>query len=211
MILRTHAVTPQKPTVAKIVEGLRRGDIFVIPTDTVYALVCSLDAPRSINELYRIKRMEESHMLSLLCRDVAMVSAHAHGMPTNVFRAIKAATPGPYTFILKASRQMGKRGTGKRKEVGIRIVKHPLVAAILGSLDTPLIATSVTSEDELSTDPEDLDRLYGHRVEAVLDGGICYHVFSTVVDCTGDEMVITRRGAGEPSVLGHTVDATDAT
>lgn len=210
MIWRIHATTPQRPMVAKIVEGLRRGDIFVIPTDTVYALVCSLDSPRSINELYRIKRMEETHRLSLLCRDVAMVSAHAHGMPTNVFRAIKAATPGPYTFILKASRQMGKRGTGKRKEVGIRIVNHPLVQAVMDTLETPMIATSVTSEDELSSDPEDLDRLYGHRVEAIVDGGICYHVFSTVVDCTGDEMQIVRQGAGAAALLGHTVDMTDS-
>lgn len=208
MIWRVHAVTPQKQTIAKIVEGLKRGDIFILPTDTVYALVCSIEAARSINELYRIKRMEESHRLSLLCRDVAMVSAYAHGMPTNVFRAIKAATPGPYTFILKAGRQTGRRGIGKRKEVGIRIVRHPLVEAIMEQMDVPMISTSVTSEDEFATDPEDLDRLYGHRVEAVIDGGICYHVFSTVVDCTDEEMVVTRKGAGDPALLGATVDGT---
>lgn len=202
MIWRVHAQTPQKQVVAKIVEGLRRGDIFVLPTDTVYSLVCSLDAARSINELYRIKRMPESQHLSLLCRDVAMVSAHAHAMPTRVFRALKAVTPGPYTFILKASRQMGKRGTGKRKEVGIRIVDHPLHQAIMAELDHPLVATSITSGDEYSTDPEDLDRLYGPRVSAVIDGGICIHSFSTVVDCLEEEMSIVRVGLGDPEALG---------
>ena len=201
MIWRIHQINPQKRITDQIIEGLKNGDIFILPTDTVYAFVCSLDAPRSINELYRLKQMPTTHRLSLLCRDVGMASHYAQNMPNFVFRAIKQLTPGPYAFILKANRNMDRRGKGKKDEVGVRVVDHPLHKILMEQLDVPLVSTSINppeaSQEEFTTDPEDLDQRYGSRVRAVIDGGICYNAYSTVLDCTSGAFKLLRQGKGE--------------
>jgi tRNA threonylcarbamoyl adenosine modification protein (Sua5/YciO/YrdC/YwlC family) len=196
MIINIHPDNPQKRTLDQIAEGLRKGGVYIIATDTVYALVCSSEEPRAISEIYRIKRMDEDHPLSLICSDVAMASKYTQGIPDTVFRFMKSATPGPYTFIFKANRQMDKRGTGKKKEVGIRIVNSPLIRELLERMDSPLAATSVTSGDEYYTDPEDLDAVYGKMVQAVIDGGIRPHEYSTILDCTDESVRLVRQGAG---------------
>src|SRR5690606_19071337 len=106
VIWHVHPETPQKPQIERMKTALQRGGIFIVPTDTVYAFVCSLDAPRAINELYKLKGMSEKQSLSLLCKDVAMAGVYAQSIPNHIFRFIKAMTPGPYTFIFKANRNM---------------------------------------------------------------------------------------------------------
>ena len=210
MILRVHPVTPQKRMVDEIVEGLKKDGVYILPTDTVYAFVCLLDAPRAINELYRLKGIPTSQHLSLLCKDLTMASNYAHGFPNHVFRFMKAVTPGPYTFILKANRQMDRRGSGKKKTVGLRIVDHPLHRALMERLDVPLVSTSITIEGEYATDPEDLDLKFGKQIKAVVDGGVRYHDFSTILDCSGDEFILKRQGIGsveEINVIDETPDA----
>lgn len=196
-----HPSTPQKQVVARIADGLKRGEIFIAPTDTVYAFICLLDAPKAISALYEIKRIPEKQHLSLLCRDVAMASHYAHGITNNVFRFMKSHTPGPYTFILNAGRDMDRRGTGKKKEVGVRIVDHPLHFALMELLDLPLISTSIIQEDEYNTDPEYLDRQFGKKICAVIDDGIRKNEYSSVLDCTDGTLKVVRKGKGDVSSL----------
>ena len=202
MIIRLHPETPQARVIDKIAGELTKGKIYILPTDTVYALVCSLDNPRAINQLYRLKKLPESHHLTLLCKDLAMVSHYAHSLPNSTFRLIKSLTPGPVTFILRANRLVDRRGSGKKRTVGIRIVDHPIHQALMEKLDTPLASTSITIEEELATDPEELELRFGHQIEAVIDGGIRYHEFSTILDCTEDEIKVIRQGCGDISHLG---------
>ncbi len=197
MIWRVHLETPQKKIILDAREALNQGEVLIMPTDTVYAFVCSLEAPRAINELYRLKNIPTTQHLSLLCRDVAMASKYSRSIPNHIFRFMKSVMPGPYTFILPANREMDRRGTGKKKTVGIRVVDHPLHTAIMEQLDIPLVSTSITIEGEYATDPEDLDAQYGHQVHAVLDGGIRYHDYSTILDCTTGDFVLKRRGIGD--------------
>ncbi len=196
MIIQIHPENPQKRTIEQISRLLEKGEVFIIPTDTVYALVCRSDLPKAISEIYRIKKMDEDHPLSLLCSDVAMASRFTLSIADPVFRFMKAVTPGPYTFIFKANRNMDKRGTGKKKEVGIRIAGSPVVQDLIVAAGVPLAATSVTSDDEYYTDPEDLERIYGRQVSAVLDGGIRTHEYSTVLDCTEENIRLVRQGIG---------------
>jgi len=201
MIWKIHLDNPEKRIVQKIIQQLHQEEIFILPTDTVYALVCSMDSPRAISEIYKIKNMPESHHLSLLCKDVAMASQYAKSIPDAVFRFMKHNTPGPYTFIFNANRNMNRRGTGKRKTVGIRMVDHELIKMILEEFDKPLVASSLIVKDEYFTDPEELDRIYGHRVSAVVSGKIREHNFSTILDCTGDVIRLVRQGKGDPGNL----------
>lgn len=197
MILPCHPENPEKRTIQRIVDGLSREEVFIVPTDTVYAFICSLDSPRSISELYRLKDISENQPLSLLCKDVAMASHYARTIPNYAFRFIKSHTPGPYTFILSANREMDRRGTGKRKEVGIRIVDHPLHRAIMEMVDTPLVSTSIICPDEFATDADYLEEQFGHRIAAVVEGGKRHHNFSTILDCTGNHFVLVRQGVGD--------------
>ncbi|MDH5655145.1 MAG: L-threonylcarbamoyladenylate synthase [Spirochaetia bacterium] len=201
MIWKIHPDNPEKRIVQKIVKALNDGEIFILPTDTVYALVCSMDAPRAIAEIYKIKDMPESHHLSILCRDVAKASQYAKSISDPVFRFMKHHTPGPYTFIFSANRNMNRRGTGKRKTVGIRIVDHELIKILLEEFDRPLVASSLTVKDEYFTDPDELDRIYGHRVHAVVSGKIREHNFSTILDCSGDGITLIRQGRGDTAGL----------
>jgi len=197
MLIPVHPINPEKRIVQQLKELLEKGKVLIVPTDTVYALVCLVNQPKAITELYKIKNLSEKQSLSLLCRDVAMASQYAKNISTAVFRFMKTVTPGPYTFIFDANRSVDRRGTGNKKNVGIRIVADPLIQALLEVLDIPLISTSITVTDEFRTDPAVLDRLYGSRVAAVIDAGIREHEFSTILDCSDGTFVLLRQGKGE--------------
>ncbi len=205
MIIKIHPVNPEKRIVKKISEDLKKGKIFILPTDTVYSLVCAIDQPKAIYQLYKIKGLDEKHYLSLLCKDISMVGIYTKNIPDSIFKLMKQYTPGPYTFILLASKEVDRRGVGKRKEVGIRIVNHPLHKMLfqIGELDKPLISTSIRDMDDFITHPENLHKLYGHQVEAVIDDGPKKNLYSTIIDCTGDEIKIIREGKGALPELGY--------
>ncbi|GIX40853.1 MAG: threonylcarbamoyl-AMP synthase [Leptospiraceae bacterium] len=205
MLIKIHPQNPERRIVKQIVEGLKQGKIYILPTDTVYAFVCSLDQPKAISMLYKIKKMDEKQYLSLLCKDISMAGVYAKNIPDFVFKFMKNYTPGPYTFILPASKEMDRRGMGKRKEVGIRIVDHPLHKMIFeyGELEQPLVSTSVRDVDEFITYPESLEKLYGHQVEAIIDDGPKKNLYSTIIDCTSDEITIVREGKGPVPELGY--------
>lgn len=210
MLLRVHPTTPEPRLVQQIETGLSRGGLYILPTDTAYALVASLDSPRAINEIYRLKSLPEKRALSLLVRDVAMASHYAMNIPNHVFRFMKAHTPGPYTFILRANRHVDRRGIGKKKEVGVRLVNHPLHLALMERLDIPLISSSLTTDDEYVTDPEDLEQIYGNAVEAVIDGGVRPKEVSTIIDCTEDPPHLVRQGEGDVTDLENLLVLDDA-
>ncbi len=203
MLISVHPTNPEPRLVQQLVDGLSRGGLYILPTDTAYAFVASLDSPRAINEIYRLKNLPEKRALSLLCRDVAMASHYAVNIPNPVFRFMKAHTPGPYTFILRANRHVDRRGLGRKKEVGVRIVSHPLHIALMERLDIPLISSSLSTDDEYVTDPEELEELHGNAVEAVVDGGVRPKEVSTIVDCTEDPPHLVRQGEGDVSDLEH--------
>jgi len=207
MILKIHHSHPEKRLVMEIAKGLQNGDVYILPTDTAYAFVCSLNAPRAIAELYKIKNIPETHPLSLLCSDVSMASNFIHQLSTAVFKFMKSYMPGPYTIILRSNRNMDRRGMGKKKTVGIRIVNHPLHRAIMENMEGPLVATSVITDDEYLTDPKDLDRLYGKKVKAIVDDGIKVDQFSTILDATEDHFRLIRMGTGPVDMLGLEEDS----
>jgi len=205
MLIKIHPKNPEKRIVKQVVEGLKKGKIYILPTDTVYAFVCSLEQPKSISMLYKIKNLDDKQYLSLLCKDISMAGIYARSIPDVVFKFMKNYTPGPYTFILPASKEMDRRGVGRRKEVGIRIVDHPLHKMLFeyGELTQPLVSTSVRDIDEFITYPESLEKLYSHQVEAIIDDGPKKNLYSTIIDCTGDEMKIVREGKGPVPELGY--------
>lgn len=196
MILPCHPVNPEKRTIQKLLNGLSRGAIYIVPTDTVYAFICHLEHPKSILALYRIKNMPEKQPLSLLCRDISMAGIFTKNIPDYVFRFMKQHTPGPYTFILPASKEMDRRGMGKRREVGIRIVDHPLHIELMKQLDLPLVSTSVREVEAYVTSPETLEDIYGHQVEAVVDGGPRRNEYTTILDARSNRFRLIRKGIG---------------
>lgn len=209
MLLRIHPTTPEARTIAQIEAGLRKGDLYIFPTDTAYAFVARLDSPRAINEIYRLKSLPEKRALSLLCRDVAMASYYAMQIPNPIFRFMKSNTPGPFTFILRANRHVDRRGIGRKKEVGIRLVDHPLHRTLMERLDIPLISSSLSTDDEYLTDPEDLDQIYGRSVAAVVDGGPRAKIVSTIIDCTEEPYRLVRQGEGDVGDLENLMEIPD--
>ncbi|CAK7328313.1 unnamed protein product [Dovyalis caffra] len=198
-----------------VIELLKRGAVGVIPTDTVYAIVCDLKSNSAIERLRRIKNIEPSKPLSILCRSLRDIDTYTTGFPrgdgqghANIFRAVKQCLPGPYTFILTASKELPKQcvryGTttakyASRKNVGVRMPDDAICQAILEKMDSPLISTSVRSpkENEWMVDPVVIADIYGPEgLDFVVDGGIRVADPSTVVDMTGSSPKIIRQGKG---------------
>lgn len=198
MLIKVHPKNPERKIVKKISDDLKKGKIYILPTDTIYAFICAFDQPKSISSLYKIKNMDEKHHLTLICKDISMVGIYARSIPDLAFKLIKKYTPGPYTFILPASKEMDRRGMGKRKEIGVRIIDHPLYEMLFdyGEIDKPIISTSIREIDEYLTEPEDLDKHYGHQVEAIIDDGPKKNFYSTIIDCTTNDLKIIREGKG---------------
>ncbi|CAA7400578.1 unnamed protein product [Spirodela intermedia] len=198
----------------RVVELIKEGAVGVIPTDTVYAIVCDVKSPSSIERLRRIKGIEDSKPLSILCRSLRDIDTYSMGFPrgndhgqTNIFRAVKQCLPGPYTFILPASKQLPKQCIthGKttmcswRKHVGVRIPDDPICQAILNMLDAPLICTSVEwpTKDQSILDPVVIADVYEPEgLDFVVDGGVRLADPSTVVDMTAGSPTVVRLGKG---------------
>ncbi|MFN3605406.1 MAG: L-threonylcarbamoyladenylate synthase [Leptonema sp. (in: bacteria)] len=204
MIIQIHPENPEKRIVKQIAENLKIGKIYILPTDTVYAFVCGFDQPKAIQQLYKIKNMPEKQYLSLICKDISMAGKYARFISDKVFKFMKSHTPGPYTFILPASKEMDRRGLGKRKEVGIRFINHPLYFMLFdyAGIDKPLLSTSVREVEKFVTYPKSLDKAFGHLVEAIIDDGPKKNLYSTILDCT-EGMQIIRKGKGEVPELDY--------
>jgi tRNA threonylcarbamoyl adenosine modification protein (Sua5/YciO/YrdC/YwlC family) len=196
-----HPVDPQRRAIGQVVEIVRSGGLIAYPTDSCYALGCQLGEAKGIERIREIRDLDDKHHFTLMCRDFAQLGQLVQ-ISNQVFRAIKSATPGSYTFILPASKEVPRRLLHpKKKTVGVRIPQHVVTQALLAELGEPLLSSTLLLPDEpepLTTGWEIKERL-DHAVDAVLDSGECGTVPTTVVDFSEGEPEIVRRGAGDPS------------
>jgi tRNA threonylcarbamoyl adenosine modification protein (Sua5/YciO/YrdC/YwlC family) len=194
-----HPETPQPRLVKRTVEHLCRGDVIVYPTDSTYALGCRMGEKEAIDRIREIRRLEDHHNFTLACRDLSDIGTYAR-VSNSDFRLLKAYTPGPYTFILPATREVPRRlQHPKRKSIGIRVPANPVAQAVLAELGEPMMTSSLLlpGEDLPMTDPELIREAIGARVDAVVAGGPGGLEPTTVVDLTGDAPAVIRRGAGD--------------
>jgi tRNA threonylcarbamoyl adenosine modification protein (Sua5/YciO/YrdC/YwlC family) len=199
-----HPENPQARLLKQAVALLDQGEVLAVPTDSSYALVCHLDDKAAVDKLRRIRGVDDKHHLTLLCRDLSEL-AHFARVDNQQYRRLKAATPGPYTFILEASKEVPRRVSHpSRKTIGLRVPEHRVLQDLLALHGKPLLATTLIppEESEPLNDPEDIRARYRGRIGAVIDAGACTREPTTVVDLTDAEPVLIRLGRGDPSLLG---------
>lgn len=201
---QVHPDNPQLRLIKQAAQIIHGGGIVALPTDSCYALVCHLDDKAAVEKLRRIRGIDEKHHLTLLCRDLSEISTYAR-VDNKQFRLMKAVTPGPYTFILEATREVPRRlSHPSRKTIGLRVPQNAITEMLMAELGQPLLGTTLIlpGDDDPLTDPEEvLDRL-GKQIDLVIDGGACRLEPTTVVDLTGDEPELIRRGCGDCAALG---------
>lgn len=199
MILHIHPENPQPRLIKQIVERLQKGGIIIYPTDTVYGLGCDILQQKAIERICRIKNVEpKKAQLSFVCSDLSHLSDFAKPIPNPVYRLLKDYLPGPYTFILPASKMVPKILQSKKDTVGLRIPDNKIAMAIVTELGRPILSASLPGElVEDYTDPEVMYENFRNEVDFVINGGIGGIVPSTVVDFTGNEPVLVRAGLGE--------------
>ena len=200
MLIRIYNENPNQKHIRKIADLLEQGGIIIYPTDTVYAMGCDIRATKSIEKIAKFKGLNPSNPdLSLIFRDMSQLSEYTVIHDNNIFKLLKRNLPGPFTFIVPANNQIPRMFKNKKKTVGIRIPDNNIVLELVKELGHPIITTSIHDPDELieyTTDPELIYEKYNEFVDAVIDGGYGHNEPSTIVDCTGDEIVIVRQGLG---------------
>lgn len=203
-----HPDNPPARLLKQAAALLARGGIAAVPTDSSYALVCQLDDKAAADSLRRIRGVDDKHHLTLLCRDLSELASYAR-VDNKQFRLLKAATPGPYTFILEASKEVPRRlSHPSRKTIGLRVPEHKTLQALLEIHGAPLLATTLIPRDgsEAISDPQDITGPLERELAAVIDAGACHKDATTIIDLTpmgnGDEPVVIRQGRGELARLG---------
>jgi tRNA threonylcarbamoyl adenosine modification protein (Sua5/YciO/YrdC/YwlC family) len=195
--LSLHPEQPQVRHLRAITESLRSGGLIVYPTDTIYGLGCDLFNKKSIDLLYQIKQETTDKPMSFVCADLEDLARYAKNISNASYRLMKRLLPGPYTFILEASRDVPRFMIRKRKTVGIRVPDHEVCLAIVREFGHPLISTSVTLPDgDILNDPVVIENYFGKVVNIIVDAGILISEPSTVIDLTGDAPVVVRSGKG---------------
>ncbi|MDT8308015.1 MAG: L-threonylcarbamoyladenylate synthase [Bacteroidales bacterium] len=200
MLIKIHPDNPSPRQIKRVVETLENGGIIIYPTDSVYALGCSLLHPKSIEKLARIKQINpEKAMFSFIFSNLTHLSNYTKPIDNTIFKLIKKTTPGPFTFILEANNRMPKIVKGRKKTVGIRIPDNNIALAIVEELGHPLITSSVHDEDDIieyMTDPEMMYEKYQYDIDLLVDGGYGDNRASTVIDCTDGRITLLRQGKG---------------
>ena len=201
MLLKLYDTNPNPAQIRRIAEVLRNGGVIILPTDTVYAFGCSIFNAAGVEFIAKLKNRDlRKSNLSFICSELSQISEYAK-MDDVAFMLMKKNLPGPFTFILNGSSKLPKLFKNK-KTVGIRMPDNEIALSIVRELGNPLMTSSIfTTEDskEYFTDPELIDETYGHQVDLVIDGGLGGSLHSTIVDCTEDEPLVLREGAGEIS------------
>jgi tRNA threonylcarbamoyl adenosine modification protein (Sua5/YciO/YrdC/YwlC family) len=199
MLINIHPQDPQPRLIKQVVECLKDGGVVVYPTDTIYGLGCDIMQHKAIERICKIKNVDpQKAQLSFLCNDLSHLSDYTKSIDTPLYRVLKSYLPGPYTFILPASKAVPKILQSKKSTIGLRVPDNKICCAILEALGNPVLSASLPGEMvEEYTDPEVMYENFGHLVDFVIDGGIGGMVPSTIIDCTTDEWVITRQGLGE--------------
>ena len=198
MLLQIHQDNPQPRAIKQTVDCLKSGGVIIYPTDTIYGLGCDIFQPKAIEKICAIKQIQpEKAQFSFICSDLSHLSDFTKSISTPIFRLLKSHLPGPFTFILPASKQVPKLLQTKKSTIGIRVPDNNICQILLKELGHPIISTTLPGEwVEDYTDPEVMQENFGSRVDLILDGGIGGMQPSTVVDCTNDEPIIIRQGVG---------------
>jgi tRNA threonylcarbamoyl adenosine modification protein (Sua5/YciO/YrdC/YwlC family) len=199
MLINVHPVNPQPRLIKQIVDCLKSGGIIVYPTDTIYGLGCDIFQPSAIEKICQLKNLNPlKAQLSFICKDLSHLSDFTKNIDTPLFRTLKSHLPGPFTFILPASKQVPKLLQTKKSTIGIRIPDNEICKQILEALGNPIISTSLPGEFvEDYTDPEIIQQNIGNKVDLIVDGGIGGTEPSTIVDCSTDDWHVIRQGLGQ--------------
>jgi len=203
-LFEIHPDNPQPRLLKQATALLDKGEVLAVPTDSSYALVCHLDDKAAADKLRRIRGVDEKHHLTLLCRDLSELANYAK-VDNQQYRRLKAATPGAYTFILEATKEVPRRlSHPSRKTIGLRVPDHKVLQELLALHNTPLLATTLIApgETEPLNDADEILERYKGRVAGVIDSGACPREPTTVVDLTDGEPVVIREGRGSLAVLG---------
>ncbi|MCA3215525.1 MAG: threonylcarbamoyl-AMP synthase [Burkholderiales bacterium] len=203
-LLVVHPVNPQVRLLRQAAQIIDHGGLAAVPTDSCYALVCHLDDKPAVDRLRRIRQIDERHHLTLMCRDLSEIASYAR-VDNLQYRLLKNATPGPYTFILEATKEVPRRlSHPSRKTIGIRVPEHPVTLALLEVFGQPLISSTLQLPgDEIPlNDAAHIVERIGHELDVVIDGGTCGVEPTTIVDVTGRQAVLVRRGRGPVEALG---------
>lgn len=199
-----HPDNPQPRLIVQAAQIIRSGGIVALPTDSCYALVCQLDDKDAVTRLRRIRHVDDKHHLTLLCRDLAEIANYAR-VDNQQYRMLKAATPGPYTFILEATKEVPRRVSHpSRKTIGLRVPENTIAQELLQELAQPLLGTTLIlpGDEQPLTDPDDVRERLEKQVELVIDGGACSFEPTTVIDMTGAQPELRRQGRGDVSAFG---------
>lgn len=199
-----HPDNPQVRLIKQAVQIIQSGGIVAVPTDSAYALVCQLDDKNAVERLRRIRGVDEKHHLTLLCRDLSEIAQYAR-VDNMQYRMLKATTPGPYTVILEATRELPRRlSHPSRKTIGLRVPENTITQALLAELGAPLIGTTLQlpGDEEILSDPEEVRDRLEKLIDLVIDGGAGTLEPTTVIDLTGPEPVLVRQGRGDTAAFG---------
>ncbi|MEC4722390.1 L-threonylcarbamoyladenylate synthase [Noviherbaspirillum sp. CPCC 100848] len=199
-----HPENPQLRLIKQAVQIIHGGGIVALPTDSCYALVCQLDNKGAVDRLRRIRGVDDKHHLTLLCRDLSEIALYAR-VDNRQYRMLKSATPGPFTVILEATKEVPRRlSHPSRKTIGLRVPENAIAHAVLEELGQPLLGTTLILPDDEDplTDPDEVRNRLERQVELVIDGGACSLEPTTVIDLTDEEPQLIRQGRGDPAVFG---------
>jgi tRNA threonylcarbamoyl adenosine modification protein (Sua5/YciO/YrdC/YwlC family) len=200
MYLRIHPINPEERKINEVVQALKKGAIIIYPTDTVYGMGCSIHHNEAVQRLYKLKGVnEKTAKFSFICPDFSTLSSYAQPMDTHVFKNIKKCLPGPYTFILEASKEVPKVLRTKKNTIGLRIPDNKICMAIIEALGHPIISTSLPQNNDVEeyTDPEIFFSTFEKNVDIIIDGGLGNILESSVIDYSTSTPNIIREGAGD--------------
>lgn len=203
-LFEVHPQNPQPRLLAQAADLLAKGGLVAVPTDSSYAVVARLDDRSAAEALRRLRGLDERHNLTLLCRDLAEISTFAR-VDNSQYRLLKLATPGPWTFILEATKEVPRRVSHpSRKTIGIRVPQNTVLLSLIEQVGSPLLSTTLIPEGETEAlnEAEEILERYKYDLEAVIDGGPCPADFTTVIDLSGGQPEVLRRGLGDPQKLG---------
>jgi tRNA threonylcarbamoyl adenosine modification protein (Sua5/YciO/YrdC/YwlC family) len=199
-----HPDNPQLRLIKQAVQIIHGGGVVALPTDSCYALVCHLDDKTAVERVRRIRNIDDKHHLTLLCRDLSEIAQYAK-VDNRQYRMLKAATPGPYTVILEATKEVPRRlSHPSRKTIGLRVPENPIACALLEELGQPLLGTTLILPDDSEplTDPDEIRERLAGQLDLVIDGGACSLEPTTVIDLTRDDPELLRQGRGDVSLFG---------
>ena len=203
MLINIHPENPEPRKINQVIEILKNDGVIIYPTDTIYGLGCDIHSHKAMERICAIKKINpEKANLTFVCADLSNITDYSRPFSTTIYKIMKRCLPGPYTFILNANNNLPKLLRNKKKTVGIRVPNSPIVFSLVNGLGAPLLSTSIKNLDEeddiieYPTDPYEIHDQYENLVDLIIDGGFGRNIPSTIIDCTGDEIILQRAGLG---------------